>query len=180
MKSRLNKSFSSSGLETAGHLEGVVDPPLETGESTNHNDSCSETVPETLETDFAVDFFNLLASWCVGFSLVEDRNHGVSRVRDDGAEDTSPVTRQEGNHELGVLRVGVLGGGEDVLVESLDGVFESGELNHGVWNLSHPQRCDTLIETIDTFVGLDLSESLEEVSCEGSVVSSLHSDFNLY
>lgn len=166
-------------METAGHLEGVVDPPLETGEGTNHNDSCSETVPETLETDFAVDFFDLLTSWCVGFSLVEDGDHGVGGVRNDSAEDTSPVTRQESDHELGILGVGVLGSGEDILVEGLDSVFEGGELNHGVWDLSHPQRSDTLVETIDTFVGLDLSETLEEVSCEGSVVSSLHSDFNL-
>lgn len=67
-----------------------------------------------------------------------------------------------------------------MLVESLDGVFKSGELDHGVWDLSHPQGSNTLVETIDTFVGLDLVETLEEVSSEGTVVSSLHSDFNLY
>ena len=96
-------SFASGGLETASDLEGVIDPPLETGEGTNHDDSCTETVPETLETDFTVDFLNLLASWSIAVSLVEDGDHGVSGVRHNSAEDTSPVTRQEGDHELGAL-----------------------------------------------------------------------------
>lgn len=76
---------------------------METGEGTNHDDSSTETVPETLESDFAVDFFNLLTSRCVRFSLVQDRDHGVSGVRNNSAEDTSPVTREEGNHKLEVL-----------------------------------------------------------------------------
>ena len=32
--------------------------------------------------------------------LVDDRDNGVSWVRDNGAEDTSDVTSSEGNHQL--------------------------------------------------------------------------------
>ena len=36
-------SLSTGGLEADSHLEGVIDPPLETSEGSNHEDSDSET-----------------------------------------------------------------------------------------------------------------------------------------
>ena len=96
-------SFSTGGLETHCYLEGVIDPPLETSEGTNHNNSCSEPVPESLEADITIYFFNLGANWGAAASLVEDGDHGVSRVGNKGAEDTSPITRDKGDHELEVL-----------------------------------------------------------------------------
>ena len=112
--------------------------------------------------------------------LVENRDHGVCGVRDEGAEDTSPVTRDEGDEELGALRVGVLGQGEDVLVEGLYSVFEGSKLDHGVGNLPHPQGRETLVESVNTFLGSNLVESLSEASGESSCVSCLHSNFELF
>ena len=79
-------SLSTGGLESDGYLEGVVDPPLETSEGTDHEDSGAEALPETVEADAGVD----LASGAT--TLVHDGDHGVSRVRHDSAEDTSEVT----------------------------------------------------------------------------------------
>lgn len=77
-------------------LEGVVDEPLEGGEGTDHNNTSSESSPESSESDLAVDG----ADSGLGLSglegSVELGNHGVGRVRDDGAEDTSNVTEDEG------------------------------------------------------------------------------------
>jgi hypothetical protein len=42
-------------------------------------------------------------------------------VGHDSAENTSPVTSQEGDHELGALGVGVTWSSENVCVESADG-----------------------------------------------------------
>ena len=97
----------------------------------------------------------------------------------NGAEYTGPVTGEEGDHKLGGLGVAVLGVCEDVLVESFHGVFKSGELDHSVRNLSHPQRGEALVEPIDAFVGLDGLEALDGVVGEGAGVSCLHSDFKL-
>jgi hypothetical protein len=98
---------------------------LETSEGTDHNNSCSETVPESLESDVTIDCFDLGAHGFIATSLVKDGNHSISRVRDDSTEDTSPVTRYESDHELEVLGVSVLGVGEDVSIESLDGFFKA-------------------------------------------------------
>lgn len=75
------------------------------------------------------------------------------------------------------LGIRVLGLCEDVFVEGLDGVFKGGELDHGVGDLSHPQRGDTLVEAVHSLVGLDHVEALSEIGSE--VVGSLHSYFQL-
>lgn len=131
-------SFSTGGLETAGNLEGIVDPPLESSECADHDNSGTESVPESVETDLSVDALDLLHNGGVGGTLIQNGDHGISGVRNNGAEDTSPVTRHKSDGKLGCLGVGVLRGGEDVFVESLDGLFEGGELDHGVGDLSHP------------------------------------------
>lgn len=169
-------SLSAGGLEADGNLEGVVDVPLETGEGADHDDSGANTVPESLEADVGVDGLDLLSHGGVGGLLVEDGDHGVSGVRDDGAEDTSEVAGHEHDRQLSSLGVGVLGGGEDVVVEGADDVLEGTELDHGVGDLSHPQRADTLVETVPALVGLDGVETLNEA---GSEVRGLHSNFKL-
>lgn len=112
-------------METHSYLEGVIDPPLETSEGTDHNNSCSESVPESLEADITIYFCNLGANWGAAASLVEDGDHGISRVGNKSAEDTSPITRDEGDHELEVLGVGVLRVGEHICVESLHGLLKA-------------------------------------------------------
>ena len=74
----------------------------------------------------------------------------------------SKRTRSESDAELGGLGVFALGAGEDVLVESLNGTLESGELNHGVRHLAHPQRGQTLEEAVHALSGADAGNSLAE------------------
>jgi len=173
-------SLSSGGGEADGDLEGVIDIPLETSEGTNHDDTGAKTVPESLEPDLGVDLTDLLASWLVALTLVEDRDHSVSGVRHDSAEDTGPVSGEEGDHELGALGVRALWGGEDVGVESLHGVLESAELDHGVWDLSEPEWSESLVETVPALLVHDGRPSLAGGGWEGTLVSSLHSNFECF
>jgi len=101
-------------------------------------------------------------------------------VGDESAEDTSPVTGQESDHELGLLGVGVLGGSEDVRVESLDGVLEGGELDHGVRNLSHPKRRETLVEAVPALSVHDLGPSFTGSLGEGTGLGGLHTDLKSF
>lgn len=161
-------------METACNLESVVDPPLETSKRADHDDTGTETVPEAFEADAAVNLANRAAL------LVHNGNHGVSGVRHDSAENTSPVASKEGDHQLSVLGVGFAGSGEDVLVESTDSLLKSDELDDGVRDLSAPQWHDTLVEAWPAFRLHDLWPSLAEGGWEGTFVRGLDSDFNLH
>ena len=94
-------------------------------------------------------------------------------MRDDGAEDTSDVTSGKGDHELLASGALVSWLGNDVLVEGLDGLFETGELHHGVRNLSHPEGLKSLEEGAGAFLSF---HSREAVSESGRVVGGLDSD----
>lgn len=139
---RGSSSITTRGLETDGSLEGIVDPPLETSEGTNHKNSGKETSPETRETDLRVDVANTLT---LVFRSVHLGNHGISRVRDEGAEDTSQVTRHEGNGQLLSLRVFTSGSSEELGVEKFDDLFEGDELNDGIGDLSGPKRRQDIV-----------------------------------
>jgi len=160
-------------LETASNLEGIVDPPLETRKRTNHEDTSTEAIPETLEADLSINGANCATS------LVHDGDHSVSGVRHDSAEDTSPVTSQEGNCKLLVLAVSFTRFGEDICVECSHCLFEDNELNDSVWDLSCPKWVDTLVETVPSFGLHDLGPSFSGSLREGSSIGSLHSDFEL-
>jgi len=153
---------------------------LKTSKSTNHNDSCSKSVPESIKSNFLIDLTYLSSNGCIAPSLVDDGDHGVSRVGHNGAEDTSPVPRQEGNHQLSALRVRTLLLCEQVLIESFDSVLKGSELDHGVGDLSHPERGDALVEAVDSLGAQDLVEAGSETPGESTVVSSLHSHFQSF
>lgn len=160
-------------MKTASDLEGVVDPPLETSEGTDHDDTGAKTVPEAREADSVVDLAR-------GTSLlVHDGDHGVGGVRNDSAEDTSPVAGQEGDHKLEVLGVGLTRSSEDVGVKGTDGLLESDELHNGVGDLSAPERGYTLVEAVPAFVLHDSRPALTEGKGEGALVRGLDSDFDL-
>ena len=173
-------SLSTSGLKTHRDLECIVDNPLKAGKSTNHENSGTKTLPETIEADLSVDLLDLSTSRLGGStSLVEDGDHGISWVRDDGAENTSDVTRHEGNGKLSTLRVRGFVGGENVLVERLDDLLEGDELDNGVWDLSAPEWGKSLEETVSTLSGINLLETLDGASWEGTFFRGLHFDFEL-
>ena len=64
-----------------------------------------------------------------------------------------------------------------MLVEGFHSAFEGSELHHGVGHLSEPQRHDTLVESVNTFVLLDLVEAFRELRGE---VGGLLSHFQLH
>lgn len=78
------------------HLEGVVDEPLEGGEGTDHNNTGSKSSPESSESNLAVDGADSGLGLAGLEGSVELGNHGVGGVGDNGAEDTSNVTREDG------------------------------------------------------------------------------------
>jgi hypothetical protein len=169
-----NCSLSSGSLETASDLEGVVDPPLESGEGSHHEDSGTKSVPETLESDFLVDLSHGATS------LVDDGDHGVSGVRHNSAEDTSPVSGQESDHELGVLGVVRFSLGEDVGVHVLDSGLEGGELHNSVGDLSHPERLDSLVHGGPATLSEHDRPCFSKGLGEGANIRGLHSDLDLY
>ena len=171
--SRISEVSLSGSLEAASNLEGIVDPPLETGEGTNHENTGTEAGPKTIEANLFVD----LASSST--TLVHNGHHSVGGVRDNSAEDTSPVTGHESDHQLEGLGVGVAGLGEDVGVEGTDGLLESNELHDGVRDLAAPERDNTLVEQGPATFGHHLGPSSASSSREGTGVRSLDLDLEL-
>lgn len=80
---------------------------------------------------------------------------------------------------MGALAVRGLGSREDVGVEGLDGVLEGTELDHGVGDLTHPQRLDALVETSPALAVHDLGPALTSGLGEGTLVRGLHADLQL-
>lgn len=137
-----SRGITTRGLETDGSLEGIVDPPLETSKGTDHKNSGKETSPETRETDLRVDVTNTLT---LVFRSIHLGDHGISRVRDESAEDTSQVTRHESNRQLLSLGVFTSGSGEELSVEKFNDLFEGDELNNGIGDLSSPKRRQDIV-----------------------------------
>ena len=173
-------SLSTGGGESASNLEGIVDDPLEASKGTNHEDSGTETLPESTESDLSIDLLDLGHSGTTSSSLVEDGDHGVSWMGNNGAEHTSNVTGHESDHELGALGVGALWLGEYGRVEFSDNLLESDELDNGVWNLSSPEWGKTLVETVVTLGSLNLSESSHSGGWEFTLGGGLHLNLQLY
>lgn len=135
----LGAAASSGGLEADCGLEGIVDPPLETSEGTDHDNSGHEACPKSLEADLRVDLSDLVAERALGLALGDQFGEdGVSGVGHDGAEDTGEVARGKGDAELGGLAVVLFSLGEDVVVEELHEPLEGNELDDGVGHLSSP------------------------------------------
>ena len=103
------------------------------GKLPNHDHTSTETLGSKVgNTNLASNLADRLA---LVLSLAELRDKRVSGVGDDGADDTGDVTGGEGDTELHGLAVGVLGCGEDVLVEEADNVLEEEELGHRIGDL---------------------------------------------
>ena len=125
--------LATRSTHTHGRLEGIVDPPLEASEGTNHDHTGTETLGgQAGDTDFASNLAETLAPV---LSLAHEGDKLVSGVGDYGADDTGEVTGGEGDTELRRLAVCVLGLGEDVGVEELHDVLEEVEFSHGVRDL---------------------------------------------
>merc|ERR1719347_998909 len=168
---RLGHLWRGRSGKTESNLHSVIDEPLESGESTDHDNSRNKTKPQSLEAENLDGVTNARAR-----GLVEIGDESVGRVGDDSAEDTSDVSSSECDDQL--LRLGALSArlGDHVLVDGLHGSLEAGKLHHGVGDLSSPQRNQRLVETIDTFLLQNSGESSSQSCGEGSNRRSLNSD----
>lgn len=128
-------------------LEVIIDHPLQTGKCSDHDNSDRKTVPETTKANVLV---NTTQGTAKGFTRlavgVQFADHDICWVRDDCTEDTGEITTSERNGSLSTLAVIVLGAWK-TMVYCLHDCFERGELHHRVWNLTTPQRIETLVET---------------------------------
>ena len=93
---------------------------------------------------------------------VELRDDGVGGMGHDGAEDAGDVSGDESDAQLLGLVALIAGLGHDVLVERLDGLLEAGELHHGVRDLPHPQRRQSLVEAPQAFALHDDGDGFAE------------------
>jgi hypothetical protein len=72
----LKKTFSRSstrGSHTHGSLEGIIDPPLETSEGTDHDNTSSKTTPDTTKAKLAENLTSRLATLGSGLALLGSR-----------------------------------------------------------------------------------------------------------
>ena len=76
-----------------GGLEGVVDPPLEAGEGTDHKDTGAEAAPDAGGAQLGEHLAGRLAA------LGHLRHHGVGRVGHDGARHTWKKEQPHGRDE---------------------------------------------------------------------------------
>eukprot|EP00043_Microstomoeca_roanoka_P009295 m.88559 g.88559 ORF g.88559 m.88559 type:complete len:371 (+) comp14544_c0_seq1:1858-2970(+) len=128
---------TTRSTETERSLECVVDPPLETSEGTNHEDTCANTLGGKVEVaKLGSDCTHALA---LVLSLTQEGDQSVSGVGDDSADDTGKVTRHKSDLELSSLAVAFTGLGVDVCVEHGDDLLKEVELGHGVRDLARPQ-----------------------------------------
>ncbi len=126
---------------------------MKASEGTDHQDSGKETSPQALEADLSVDSADLLTSGAFLLALgVQLGDDCVSRVRHDSAEDTSKISRGEGDAKLSCFVVVFLALREDVVIEELHEPFESNELDDRVGHLSTPQRTDTLVKAANAYI----------------------------
>lgn len=73
-------------------------------------------------------------------------------MRDNCAEDSSPVSREESDNKLFVLAESVFFCLEDAAIEESDSLLESNKLDDCVGDLSHPERNKSLVESIPSLV----------------------------
>lgn len=128
-------------------LEVVVNHPLQSSESSNHDNSDRQPVPEASESDVFIDTAHRGTESLTGLTTgVELADHNVGRVRDNGAKNTGKIASGKRNSGLGSLSVVLLGSWKPV-VYGFDYRFERSELHHGIRNLTTPERVQTLVET---------------------------------
>jgi hypothetical protein len=138
--------MATSSGKSHGYLERIIDKPLERCKSTNHCNSDRQTIPETTESDLAIDPAYRLSSTLSCLSVrVQLGDHDIGRMGDDGACNPCNVTTQEGNPGLLQAIVGGLGLAEEA-VDLFDCGFEGCEFTHGVRDLSCPEGIETFVE----------------------------------
>lgn len=69
---------------------------------------------------------------CSTLGIVQERHKVVSRVRNNGTEDTSNVTTSKANTQLGSLAALRLRNRHSMLVDKLNDCLKGSKLHHGI------------------------------------------------
>ena len=160
--------MTSRGRISAEGLPGIINPPLETGESTDHEDTSAESVPASLPSQdlHGLEHRDLLRR------VVHLRHAGIERVRHQRAEHTGDVARRERHRQLRRLAVRLARLRQQEAVEQTHDVLERRELHHRVRDLTAPQRHDALPQRLHALSRRDLlhrrTQLVREVHLHGT------------
>lgn len=132
---------TTRSLQPNSSLESIINPPLKTSQSTNHDNSGSQSSPKSIKSNVFVNGFHIIHSGSFSFHVVQFRDHGVSWMRNDGTDDTGEVSWSESDTKLSEFRVFIFGfSGKNVIVKHFNCFLEKDEFDDGVGNLSGPKR----------------------------------------
>jgi hypothetical protein len=178
---------------TEVHLEGVVDEPLESSQSTNHENTDWQSVPQTAETDLAVDSANGLASALAGLAVaVEFRDHYIYEQSAIAfqfrlcaiekvaycTEDTRNITTQERNTRLLQAIIALFRLTQEA-VNPRNSLFKCRKLDHCIRDLPCPQRVQSLVQSTHTLFPYNLGPSLPQIMCKRRK-RSLHANLDCF
>ena len=151
--------MTSRGRIAASGLPGIVDPPLQTRQRTNHQNTSSQAVPASLPAQHLhrLQHRDLLRG------VVHLRHARVERMRHQRAEHTGDVARGERHRQLRRLAVRLTRLRQQEAVEQTHDVLERRELHHRVRNLTAPQRHQTLPQRLHTLSTGDLANSRHQL-----------------
>lgn len=138
-----------------------VDCPLKTSQSSNHNDTHRESVPESRKPNVLVDTAHRSTKSFTRSSIrIEFADHDIRRVGDDGAEDACEVATSKRYACLRSLAVVALLAWQAV-IDHLDDGLKGGKLHHGVGNLATPKRVDALVQARPALLGGNGADAME-------------------
>lgn len=141
--------------------ETYINHPLETSQSTNHDNTHGKTVPEPTESNFPVDTAHDFSKGFTRLSIgIEFADHDISGMRDNGTENTSEITTSEGYTGLGSFSVVALLSRQAV-INHFHNSFKRGKLHHGIWDLTSPQWIQSLVEASVAFFASNCVDSVE-------------------
>jgi len=139
---------SSSCLKPNCGFKWIVNPPLETSQSSNHNDSCHKSSPEPFEADLWINSTYLLTDWSLFAALtIKFRDHGICGMWDNRTENTSQISWSKSDAKLSAFTVVFFSLSKNIIIEILDEPFESDEFDDGIGNLTAPERTNTLVQS---------------------------------
>lgn len=143
----LLNNLTTSSSETQSRFPGIIDPPLQSSECTNHNDSCYQSSPKSDKSNILVYLLGVVPHGSRLLGSIELGDKSISWMRNDGTEDSGSITSREGDSKLLSLRIFSSRSGADVFVDHLNELFKCNKLHDGVWDLSYPEWGYTKIHT---------------------------------
>jgi hypothetical protein len=152
---------------------------LETGQSSNHDNSDGQAVPKPLEANISVDSTHGTTKCLTRFAGgVELTDHDIRGMGDDGTQNTCKITTGKRHSRLGGLAIVALLARQTVIDTLHDGLKRC-KFHHRVGDLATPKRIDTLVQTSPTLLSSHSTDAIK-----GTLVrvghSSLHTNLDRF